>query len=145
MLNLASEKEIQTNEKINTFEKCRRIETSFYKYLAMKPNISKYMPNNTAYIRHIVSRPSQVLSVYKRETGSVLHITIDSGATVSIIIEKAAKRCGFTISRASQTACQADGYSQLQVVGEIHSTVTRDKVIMPFEALVVKQGHYHAR
>ena len=105
----------------------------------MKPNILHYIPNNTAHIRHIVSRPSQVLSVYKQGTDSVLHITIDSGATVSIIIEKAAKRCGFTISRASQTACQADGYSQLQVVGEIHSTVTRDKVTMPFEALVVKQ------
>ena len=50
MLNLASEKEIQTNEKINTFEKCRRIDTSFYKYLAMKPNISKYMPSSVAFL-----------------------------------------------------------------------------------------------
>ena len=76
-----------------------------------------------------------MISVYAEK--KVAHITIDSGATVSFIIKSEAQRLGYTIEEASQLARQADGATNMPVLGEIHGKVTRGAVIFEIHALVV--------
>ena len=100
-------------------------------------SISKHLPWTKNKCRRVVSYPSQVISVYAGN--KVAHITIDSGATVSFIIESEAKRLGYIIEKASQLARQADGDTMMQVSGEIHGKVTRGAVIFEVHALVVQK------
>ena len=69
----------------------------------------------------------------------VVHLTIDSGATVSFIIVSEAKRLNYKIESASQLAQQADGDTLMHVLGEVHEKVTRGEVIFEIHALVVKK------
>ena len=64
-------------------------------------------------------------------------IVIDSGAETNMICESVARQIGIPISLSSQLALQADGHSSLEVVGETHITLTRDKHSFLLEALVV--------
>ena len=73
-----------------------------------------------------------------------IHIMLDSGASVSFLTHAICKVLGFAkyIKPAGQLALQADGKTQLQVLGEIHMIVTRttskgETVNMPFKGLVV--------
>ena len=93
------------------------------------------MPWTNKSCRKIVSYPSQVISVYVE--GKVAHVTIDSGATVSFIIESEAKRLNLKIEKASQLARQADGDTMMHVMGEIHGKMTRGEVTFEIHALVV--------
>ena len=68
----------------------------------------------------------------------MINITLDSGATVTILSLRSAKRLNVTIHKASQQAVQADGLSGLKVVGECHETFERDKVKFRFDALIVE-------
>ena len=67
----------------------------------------------------------------------MIHITIDSGATVSFIIESEAKRLKFKIEKASQLARQADGDTMMHVLGEVHGVAVRGDVTFEVHALVV--------
>ena len=84
-----------------------------------------------------MSYPSQVISAFA-ET-KVVHLTIDSGATVSFIILSEAKRLNYKIESASQLAKQADGDTLMHVLGEVHEKVTRGEVVFVINALVVKK------
>ena len=64
-------------------------------------------------------------------------VVIDSGAETNMIHESVARQIGIPISSSSQLALQADGHSSLEVVGETHITLTRDKHSFLLEALVV--------
>ena len=55
-----------------------------------------------------------------------------------MIRESVAQYVGARVSKSSQTALQADGQSQLDVVGETQMTFTRDGRKFMLEALVVK-------
>ena len=68
---------------------------------------------------------------------NVIHITIDSGATVSFIVESLAKKLNLKIQKASQLARQADGHTMMHVLGEVHIKATRGAVVFEIHALVV--------
>ena len=69
----------------------------------------------------------------------VVHVTLDSGATVSFIILSEATRLGMKIEKASQLANQADGETKMYVLGEVHDTLIRGNIKFIFNALVVKK------
>ena len=83
----------------------------------------------------MTSYPSQVISVYI--DNKVAHITIDSGATVSFIVESEAKRLNLEIQSASQLARQADGCTMMHIIGEVHGKANRGMVDFVIHALVV--------
>ena len=85
----------------------------------------------------VVSYPSQVISAYFQE--KVVHVTLDSGATVSFITTAEATRLCMKIQKASQLANQADGETKMHVVGEVHETFIRGAITFTFNALVVKK------
>ena len=85
----------------------------------------------------IVSYPSQVISAY--HNNKVVHVTLDSGATVSFIILPEATRLGMKIHKASQLVSQADGETKLHVIGEVHDTLIRGDIKFSFNALVVRK------
>ena len=68
----------------------------------------------------------------------VVRVAIDSGATGNMIRHSTAKRLGCPIISSAQSVQQAVGSSQLQVVGEIHATFTRDNADFTFQGLVVE-------
>ena len=65
-----------------------------------------------------------------------MHVTIDGGATVSFITWAKAKSLDMNILKTSQDAIQADGISQLKIVGEVHENFHRNKIDITFDALV---------
>ena len=85
----------------------------------------------------VVSYPSQTISAYHCE--KVVHITLDSGATVSFVTLAEASRLGMNVQKASQLVSQADGETKLHVMGEVHTTLTRGDIKFIFNALVVKK------
>ena len=67
----------------------------------------------------------------------VVRVTIDSRATGNMTRHSTAKHLGRQIISSAQSVQQADGSSQLQVVGEIRTSFTRDNTDFTFEELVV--------
>ena len=65
-----------------------------------------------------------------------VQLTIDTGATTSMVHARFAKQINLPISPASQLARQADG-SPLAVKGEVHCAVSRGKHKFQLDALVV--------
>ena len=63
-------------------------------------------------------------------------ITIDSGATANLVRKSTADWLGLTISKSTQAAGQADGTSQLDVVGETQALFTFGKLHLAFQGLV---------
>ena len=94
---------------------------------------NKYLPCYNV-VRTVIARPSQILSV--SFTINTVHITIDGGATVSFITLEKAKSLQMVIHKTSQDAIQADGVSQLVIVGEVHEVFNRNKIDLNFDALV---------
>ena len=68
-----------------------------------------------------------------------VRLTLDTGATTNLICHRLANDVGLPIKPASQMARQADGVTLLDVVGEVHCTLTRDNMNFQLDALVVKQ------
>ena len=68
----------------------------------------------------------------------VVRVTFDSGTTGNMIRHTTAKHLGCPIISSAQSVQQADGSSQLQVVGEIRTSFTRDNTDFKFEGLVVE-------
>lgn len=54
-----------------------------------------------------------------------VQLTLDTGATSNMIRASSAKLFGFPITPASQMARQADGVTPMDVIGEVHCTLTR--------------------
>ena len=67
----------------------------------------------------------------------MLHLVLDTGATSSLIRKKKCNELGLHIYPTLHWAIQVDG-AKLNVVGEIHTTVNRDKLELKFSAIVVK-------
>ena len=95
-----------------------------------------YIDNAKPAIRRVSSKPSPVLNVLYE--GRPCSITLDSGATADMISEPVAKRLGMKILPATQKAYQADGFTPLDTVGEVHIVVERGTDKFLFNGLVVK-------
>ena len=98
------------------------------------PETTLPTPDVVAY--RIQTRQSPYVDVFHGHR--VVRVTIDSGATGNIIRHSTAKHLGCPIISSAQSVQQADGSSQLQVVGEIRTSFTRDNTDLTFEGLVVQ-------
>ena len=90
-------------------------------------------PSAVAY--RVQTRQSPYFDVYHGH--HVIRITVDSGATSNMMRQSTAKRLGSKIISSAHSVHQADGSSQLQFVGEIRTSFTRDDKVFLFEGLIV--------
>lgn len=65
-------------------------------------------------------------------------IILDTGATVNLINERLAKFLHLNVLPSNQTAKQADGVTNLPVIGETRFTLFRNNIVLDFEGLVIK-------
>ena len=93
------------------------------------------LDSNTARRVNIIQSP--YLKVYYKQ--HPVSLTIDTGATTNMIRACFATHIGLPVKSASQLARQADGVTPLDVVGEVHCTLTREGKVFQLDALVVKQ------
>ena len=68
-----------------------------------------------------------------------MQLTLDTGATSNMVRASSAKMYGFPITPASQMARQADGITPMDVIGEVHCSLTRGQSTFELDALVVRQ------
>ena len=87
-------------------------------------------------ISRVTTKPSPYLNAYYNEF--IVKTVLDTGATVSLINERLAKYLGLTISPSSQSATQADGKSDLDIIGETRFSMSRKNLTLYFEGLVVR-------
>ena len=80
---------------------------------------------------------SPVLNTFYHE--HPVQLTLDTGATSNMVRTSSAKLFGFPIMPASQVAGQADGVTPLDVIGEVHCSLTRGQWTFELDALVVCQ------
>ena len=80
---------------------------------------------------------SPVLNTFYHEHPVLL--TLDTGATSNMVRTSSAKLYGFPITPASQMAHQADGVTPMDVIGEVHCSLTRGQWTFELHALVVRQ------
>ena len=66
---------------------------------------------------------SPVLNTFYHE--HPLQLTLDTGATSNMVRASSAKLYGFPITPASQMARQAHGVTPMDVIGEVHCSLTR--------------------
>ena len=66
-----------------------------------------------------------------------LLLILDIGAETSMIKTSVAKEIGASIQKTTQKSLQADGVTQLKVVGEVHLTLSRSNLSLHLDALVV--------
>lgn len=66
-----------------------------------------------------------------------LHVTLDSGAEISMNKASVASQIGAVIKKSSQSALQADGVTPLNILGETHVVLSRNNHTLKLEALVV--------
>jgi hypothetical protein len=101
------------------------------------------IPEDTHFTEDVpsVSRvsicPSPYLNVYFGH--EPLRFTLDTGATVNMIHLNVVKQLNLHITPSTQTATQADGRSEIEIVGETRFSVTRDNRILQFEGLIAKK------
>ncbi|EDO35149.1 predicted protein [Nematostella vectensis] len=96
-------------------------------------------PAHTAHdavVLRIQTRQSPYLDVFYNH--HTVRMTVDSGATGNMIRLSTATRLGCNITTSSQSVSQADGSSQLHVVGETRLSFTRADKSFSFEGLVVE-------
>ena len=86
-------------------------------------------------VRKVDTVDSGILSVFAGE--KTANITIDNGATGNFIRRSVAVYLDLKIEKTNQRAVQADGITPLNVVGEVHTSFTRSKVVFAFSGLVV--------
>ena len=80
---------------------------------------------------------SPVLNTFYHE--HPVPLTLDTGATSNMVCASSAKLYGFPITLASQMAHQADGVTPMDVIGEVHCSLTRGQWTFELDALVVRQ------
>ena len=69
-----------------------------------------------------------------------VQLTLDTGATSNMVRASSTKLYGYPITQASQMARQADGVTPMDVIGEVHCSLTRGRQwTFELDALVVRQ------
>lgn len=102
---------------------------------ALPPEHSDVPTAPTALRVSIIQSP--VLNTFYHE--HPVQLTLDTGATSNMVRASAAKLYGLPVTPASQMARQADGVTPMDVVGEVHCTLTRGQQAFELDALVVRQ------
>ena len=92
--------------------------------------------NSGAVAYRVQTRQSPYMDAFHGH--HVIRVTIDSGATGNMIRHSTVKRLGSQIVSSAQSVHQADGSSQLKVVGETRISFSRDNRVFSFEGLVVE-------
>ena len=87
--------------------------------------------------RRVTTCPSPYLNVFYGH--EPLRLTLDTGATVNMIHLNLVRQLNLQISPSSQIATQADGRSEIEIVGETRFSVTRDDRVLHFEGLIAKK------
>ena len=82
-----------------------------------------------------ITQSPYIDTLYK---GRKVRVTIDSGATGSLVHSDVVKKLNLPIFPTTQYASQADGSSALSVLGETRFTLSLDRMSLPFEGLVVR-------
>ena len=80
---------------------------------------------------------SPVLNTFYHE--HPVQLTLDTGATSNMVRASSTQLYGFPITPASQMARQADGVTPMDVIGEVHCSLTRGQWTFELDALVVHQ------
>ena len=80
---------------------------------------------------------SPVLNTFYHE--HPVQLTLDTGATSNMVRASTAQLYGFPITPASQMARQANGVTPMDVIGEVHCSLTRGQWTFDLDALVVCQ------
>ncbi|KAJ8311270.1 hypothetical protein KUTeg_011180 [Tegillarca granosa] len=115
--------------------KCTYLPSADRKYLAKARQIvNPILRRNTLTSSECTLHESSVNRVQIRQilyldvfcSHQTVRLTLDSGATGNMIRYSQAVSLGIKIKATSQSAHQANGSSTLKVVGEIHTTFTRD-------------------
>ena len=88
-------------------------------------------------IRKINIYESPILTV--KHNNTAVHCVLDSGATASLISLRKAKQLKLLISPTVHRAIQVDGFSDLKIIGEVHTEFTRGDLTLYFNALVVNK------
>ena len=116
-------------------------------YTALSPSITNMSKQNNhnmssffklQFCDRVVFGVPRFLGCIHLYNDLAIAIVLDTGATVNLINEILAKRLTLNITPASQSATQADGISDLEVVGETRFTVQRGNIRLYFEGLVVR-------
>ena len=97
-------------------------------------NSEEHNSGSVAY--RVQTRQSPYMDVFHGH--HVIRVTTDSGATGNMIRHSTVKRLGSQIVSSAQSVHQADGSSQLKVVGETRISFSRDNRVFSFEGLVVE-------
>ena len=74
-----------------------------------------------------------------KHNNTAVHCVLDSGATASLISLRKAKQLKLLISPTVHRAIQVDGFSDLKIIGEVHTEFTRGDLTLYFNALVVNK------
>ena len=101
----------------------------------LPPEHSDAFTAPTALSVSIIQSP--VLNTFYHE--HPVQLTLDTGATSNMVRASAAKLYGLPVTPASQMARQADGVTPMDVVGEVHCTLTRGQRAFELDAPVVRQ------
>ena len=102
--------------------------------VSLLENCSSFDPSPT--LNRIDPIPSQVLQVLFNS--KILHITLDSGATVSYIKLSKAKELGLVISPNNQLALLADKKTRMASIGEVNFSVLLNNIPLQVRALVMR-------
>ena len=117
-----------------------------------QPHLTSPAPNNNfttsrstcwtepAQCNFIQPVASQILTL-QTANKQVIHIELDSNATINYIKMDAAQHYNFSIKPNSQLSLLADGITKLPAIGEIHETFFRNDWSVKFSAVVVKTLH----
>ena len=90
---------------------------------------------SSSHNRRVNVRPSPEFNTFYDHNS--LTITLDTGAETNLMRESVARAINCPIESSSQIAYQADGSTQLNVVGETHVVLTRDNLSFAFSGLIV--------
>ena len=118
---------------------------------SLPPTTSQAQYNTTVHSRNTSTKPpaqcnfiqpvsSQILTLHTANK-QVIHVELDSNATINYIKLDAAKFYNFAIKPNSQLSLLADGITKLPAIGEIHETFFRNDWSVKFSAVVVKTLH----
>lgn len=118
---------------INDDDECQ----SDYESDASARHISTHYNRTFPKARRVPVEESPYLDVYFQS--KPVRITVDSGATGNFISKSAARRLGVQIRKNSQGATQADGKSEMKIVGETSFEVSRDSHTLRVDALVAEE------
>lgn len=88
-------------------------------------------------VRRVDVVESPVLNCFYNE--HPVKLTLDTGATTNLVTLDFAKSVDLPVKPTSQSAYQADGVTPLDVVGEVHCSLTRGETVLWLDALVVRK------